>query len=63
MSLRLITALHTALNKSAAKNQRSLQGEIVFALIEYVRKQGFEITEKDLQEMPKPRKRRTYRAR
>jgi hypothetical protein len=53
MGLRLFDVLYEALKTSAAKNQRSLHGEIIYALIEYVRGQGYEINDDDLQK-PKP---------
>jgi hypothetical protein len=55
IGLRLFDILYEALKKSAAKNQRSLHGEIIHALVEYVRSQGFEIREEDF---PIPAKRR-----
>ena len=58
IGLRLVEKLHESLTKLAAKNQRSLQREIVFALIEYVRSQGIEISDEDLQKKPKPQKKR-----
>jgi hypothetical protein len=58
IGLRLIEKLHASLVKLAAKNQRSLQGEIVYALIEYVRSQGIELPDEDLQKKPKPKSKR-----
>jgi hypothetical protein len=48
IGLSIFDALHKALVKSATKNHRSLHGEIIYALIEYVKSQGFEVSEKDL---------------
>jgi hypothetical protein len=44
-TLRIFEALHEALIKCAARNRRSLNGEIIHALIEYVRNEGFNVKE------------------
>jgi predicted HicB family RNase H-like nuclease len=44
-TLRLFDALHEALIKSAAKNHRSLNSEMIHALLEYVRNQGYKVSE------------------
>jgi len=46
-SLRIFDALHAALIKSAAKHRRSLNSEIIQALLDYVRAQGYEVSEEE----------------
>ncbi|TRZ48839.1 Arc family DNA-binding protein [bacterium] len=44
-TLRIYEALHEALKKCAARNHRSLNGEIIYALVQYVRSEGFKVKE------------------
>jgi len=45
ITIRIFEALHAALVKSAKKNHRSLNGEILHGLLEYLRSEGYKVEE------------------